>query len=265
MMKEQARSPQPDSVMPPCPPPAAIPASSSARTPRSHNEIRQTPAFPQSPAVHPQCNSFVSYGPATTMQLMQLLPDTNRSFSATKGVARPYLRCNPHCPTPKRIRHDEIRQPLYLVPTPAIQHQFDTCVSYGPATTIRQIRHLPDTNRLSSDRKSVELSNVLLSGPTTPPSPGSRSASRRNPPTRPAPEISLRGPPWSNTSQLRQWNEWNASQIQITLSQLRTKFHALSAMAPSPTQIPRPICPNHHYETRSQSNEYRHPDPHSKR
>ena len=68
-------------------------------------------------------------------------------------------------------------------PHAPIPHPFDTCVSYAPAMTIRQIRHLSDTNHLSPDTKSVEMSNVPLSGPTTPPAPDSRPASRRNPPT----------------------------------------------------------------------------------
>ena len=100
--------------------PTPVPTASYnyAFTARSRDEIRQHRLSPQSPAAHPRCNSFVSYGPATTMQLMQLLSDTNRSFSATNGVARPYLRCNRYRPTPKCIRHDEIRQLPYFVPTP---------------------------------------------------------------------------------------------------------------------------------------------------
>ena len=82
-----------------------------------------------------------------------------------------------------RPRHDEIRQSPSSPQFPAIRRPLYTCVSYGPATTTLQIRHLSDTNRIFSDTKSVELSNVLLSGPTTPPAPDSRPASRRNPPT----------------------------------------------------------------------------------
>ena len=167
MLRNYVRTRQPNFVMPPNPTQASADRKICA-LPR-----RNAPSLPppQFPVVHPQCNSFVSYGPATTMLLMQLLPDTNRPFSATKRVARPYLRCNRHRPPSGGIRHDEIRQPLYLAPTPAIQHQFYTCVSYGPATTTLQIRHLPDTNHLAPDTKSVEMSNVLLSGPTTPTRP----------------------------------------------------------------------------------------------
>ena len=167
MLRNYVRTRQPNFVMPPNPTQASADRKICA-LPR-----RNAPSLPPSqfPVVHPQCNSFVSYGPATTMLLMQLLPDTNLSFSATNRVARPYLRCNRHRPTSGRIRHDEIRQFIRLLQCPAIQHPFDTCVSYASATTTLQIRHLPDTNHLAPDTKSVEMSNVLLSGPTTPTRP----------------------------------------------------------------------------------------------
>ncbi len=57
------------------------------------------------------------------------------------------------------IKHDDIRQAASSPSFLAIQRPFDTRVSYGPATITRHIRHLSDTNRLSSDTKSVELSN----------------------------------------------------------------------------------------------------------
>ncbi len=259
MIRKHDVTRQPNSVMPPRPTHHAARRHSCIPL-RPHTLLPQrispTLSPPQSPVVHPQCNSFISYAPATTMQLMQLLPDTNRPFSATNGVARPYLRCNRHSPISGRIHHDEIRQALSRPQSPAIRRPLYTCVSYAPATTTRQIRHLPDTNHLSPDTKSVEMSNVLLSGPTTPPAPIPAPHHDEIRHTRPASAISLHGTPWSNTSQLRQWNEWNASQIQISRSRLRTESHALSAMTPSPDRIPVPHAPtattkHEHFTTRN--------------
>ncbi len=117
------------------------------------------------------------------MQLIrQLWPSYDHATNATPPrYESPFLSYEPSCtplsamqPPPPNFRaHPSRRNPPTpcLAPTPAIQHQFYTCVSYGPATTTLQIRHLPDTNHLASDTKSVEMSNVLLSGPTTPTRP----------------------------------------------------------------------------------------------
>ncbi len=78
--------------------------------------------------------------------------------------------------------HDEIRQTRLSPQIPAIRNPLYTCVSYGPATTTRHIRHLSDTNHLSSDTKSVEMSNasICVSTPTV---QYSFPQPRRNPPT----------------------------------------------------------------------------------
>ena len=184
------RQPSPHEGYRTFPPPVPTASYNYAFTARSHDEIRQHRLSSQSPAAHPRCNSFVSYGPATTMQLMQLLPDTNRSFSATNGVARPYLRYNRHRPTPKRIRHDEIRQTLFRPQSPSIQHPLYTCVSYGPATTTRQIRHSSDTNRVFS---AMKVSNVSTPTHSTSPLLTTTKSANHVPPPK-SPLVELLGP-----------------------------------------------------------------------
>ncbi len=296
---------------------AAVPAYPCASI--IPNPTKSANSIPHPPT--PPCDSIVSYGAATPMRRMRRLSDTNKIVTDTKSVARPYLaprHCPPKTPAP---RPDEIRQ-LYPAPQiPVVHHPFDTCVSYGPATTTLQIRHLSDTNNFSPDTKSVEMSNGPLSGPTTPPAQDSLSTPRRNPPTLSRPPIprhptlmlhmcqlwpsydhatnatlfryespffryekcsmsiaspyldrrhrppsilrshhdeirqphhsSPRGTTWSNTSQLRQWNEWNASQIQITRPQLRTEFHSLSGAGPFLTpNIPlRPTTKSNNFQS----------------
>ena len=55
---------------------------------------------------------------------------------------------------------------------PAIQHPFDTCVSYDSATTTLQILHLSDTNQFTPDTRSVECPylRVAANPPNIPPS-----------------------------------------------------------------------------------------------
>ena len=72
----------------------------------------------------------------------------------------------------------EIRNPRPSPQLPAIQHPLDTCVSYTPATTIRHIRHLPDTNRVFS---ATRVSNPPIcvstsTRPTSPPQATTKSA-----------------------------------------------------------------------------------------
>ena len=176
MIRKHDGTRQPNSVMPPRPTHRAARRHSCIPL-RPHTLLPQrispTLSPPQSSAAHPRCNSFVSYAPDTTMRRMRRPSDTKKIVPDTKIVARPYLAYDRLPPKTSPPRHDEIRQAPSSYQSPAIQHPFDTCVSYGPDMTIRQIRHLPDTNHLSPDTKNVEMSNVLLSGPTTPTRPTS--------------------------------------------------------------------------------------------
>ncbi len=90
-----------------------------------------------------------------------------------------------HCSHPPGKRpHGHQYAAIPSIPNPSPSDpSFDTSVSYDPATATRQIRHLPDTNNLSPDTKSVEMSNAFLSGPATQPAQDSLSTPRRNPPT----------------------------------------------------------------------------------
>ena len=209
---------------------AAVPAYPCASITPNPDEIRQFHPAPANSPMRLNRQLRPSYAHATDATPFRY----EKIVTDTKSVARPYLtprHCPPKTPAP---RHDEIRQ-LYPAPQiPVIHHPFDTCVSYGPAMTIRQIRHLSDTNNFSSDTKSVEMSNGPLSGLATPPAQDSLSTPRRNPPTSFRPSICRGGTTWSNTGQLRQWNEWNPFQIQITRPQLRTEFHSLSGAGPLP-------------------------------
>ena len=69
--------------------------------------------------------------------------------------------------------HDEIRQPILPPQSPPSGAHCYTCVSYGPATTTLQIRHLSDTNHFSPATKSVEMCPYLRvdANPSNIPSP----------------------------------------------------------------------------------------------
>ncbi len=68
---------------------------STSTSPKSSDHGTTKSANLLSPGQTAPCNSFVSYGPATTMLLMRRLSDTNRSFPDTNTVARPYLSIAP--------------------------------------------------------------------------------------------------------------------------------------------------------------------------
>ena len=135
----------------------------------------------------------------------------------------PYLARRHRPPKTPSPHHDEIRQPLNpRRPTPML-HICQLRPSYDHATNATLFRY--ESPFVRYERCSMSIVSPYL-GCRHQPSQRSRFTLRRNPPT------PCRGTGWSNTSQLQQWNEWNASQIQTVRPQLRTEFHTLSGLAP---------------------------------
>ncbi len=189
------------------------------------------------------------------MQLIrQLQPSYDDATNATppryESLFLSYERsCTPlsamQPPSPNSQAHPSRRNPssplspsIPLHPTPTL-HMCQLRPSYDHSTNSTPLRY---------ESRFFSYESVECVDANTPNIPAANHDEIRQP--RPDPQISPRGTVWSNTSQLRQWNEWNASQIRIALSQLQTESHALSGMAPSLTQSPAPFAPIQHDETR---------------
>ena len=263
-MQEHAAPPQPNFVMPPRPTwpgahsrivnPTSFPY---ALTRRCYDEIRQAPSSPQLPAIQCPCYTCVSYDLDTAALQMLHFSDTNHLSTDTKSVACPYLSVDAKASNIPVPHHDEIRQASLPPQFPGIRRPLYTCVSYAPATTTLQIRHLSDTNHFSLDTKSVELSNVLLSGPTTPPAPDSRPASRRNPPT---PSCPRNLPSWNSLVQYEPAMAVGRMGLLSDTNNILTDTNGVPLPICHGTVIrpnSRPIRPNYHYEIRSYTTDYR--------
>ena len=88
----------------------------------------------------------VEYG----TQPRRTTPGANSQIVILLASTAAFLCAFPH------YRPDESRQSPSSPQMTALRHLFDTCVTYGPATTARQIRHFSDTKRFAPDTKSVE-------------------------------------------------------------------------------------------------------------
>ena len=155
------------------------------------------------------------------------------------------------CPPPTAIAgllyaltrhgHDEIRQANSARNSLAIQHPFDTCVSYGSDTTVRQIRHFSDTNHLAPDTKSVECPYLRVDA--NPPN-NSLIQLRRNPPTtyrpRQSPIVELVGPIRASYDSGTNGTPRRYKSLVYSYKPSSTPYLAL---APSPAQISAPSAP----------------------
>ena len=121
-----------------------------------------------SPPPTPPCNSFVSYGPDTTMLLMLRVSDTNRFSPDMKRVACSYLSVAPVRPISPPPHHDEIRQPR---PAPEISPPWNSLVQYEPATAVERMERLSDTNHPSTDTNGVPRPIWHWNAPTKIPAP----------------------------------------------------------------------------------------------
>ena len=167
MLRKYVRTPQPDFVTPL--PPTRPGADSRTFTPPA-------PAFGSSPPReqlrHEHWQTVFSYDSATAVAVLAEKIATKLFTTAMKSLpvqihSIHHLQYRPAHGAPLRHQRDQIRQPLFLAPIPAIQHPFDTCVSYASATTTRQIRHLSDTGRVFSATK-VSNAPICVSTPTRP-------------------------------------------------------------------------------------------------
>ena len=135
------------------------------RAPLRHQlyELRHSRLPSQFPSSNTPFDTCVSYAPATTTRQIRHLSDTNCVFSATRVSNPPICVSTPTRPIFPPHATTKSANPLSLDQT-APGNSF---VSYGPDTTMRQMRHPPDTKRIGSATKSVSCPYLSVS-PTRP-------------------------------------------------------------------------------------------------
>ena len=179
MMQEYVGTRQPVSVTPPW----SSQAGADSRTFTPPALLLFVPThFPTQPREQPKrkhWQTHFSYKSATAVAVLAGEIATKSFAAAMKSLplqiqnyrplGLPYR--TPHCPNPMPSTP---RNPsASLSPqSPAIQHPFDTCVSYDSATTTLQIRHLSDAKRFTPDTRSVECPYLRVDAnpPNIPPS-----------------------------------------------------------------------------------------------
>ena len=113
--------------------------------------LRRYPPTPSNPRHQPPFYTCVSYGPDTTTLQIRHLSDTNRVFPATRVSNAPICVSTPTRPTfPPPSRRNP---PIPLSPRNPLP--CDSIVSYGPDTTMRLMRRLPDTKKIAPATNSV--------------------------------------------------------------------------------------------------------------
>ena len=234
MIRKYVRPRQPDFVMPPHPTHHAAQASTrTARTQALADAFQLQTSYGSGSTGRK--NSYKINSPQLR-KVCQCRYKTIHPFSALLRMALPYALNSTKFVTLVLLSNS--RHPEPALRMCQLRRRYDHATN---ATLLRYKSLFPRYEKCSmplSERRA-HPSNIL-----TPSHDDIRQP-------RPIPEVPGSGTVWSNTSQLRQWNEWNAFQIQTMCSQIRTEFHALSGMVPSPHPDSRPIRPNQHDETRT--------------
>ena len=202
------------------------------------DEIRQFHPAPANSPVRLNRQLRCSYAHATDATPLRYEQNRYRyeerrtPLSGTATLPAQNSRSTPRRNPPTLSRPTIPRHPTLML------HMCQLWPSYDHATNATLFRY--ESPFFRYEKCSMSIASPYLDRRHHPPRNSSpRHDEIRQP--RPVPPNPLRGTTWSNTSQLRQWNEWNAFQIQITRPQLRTEFHSLSGAGPLPApNIPGP-------------------------